>query len=409
MNNFNLTVYERDGDCHIVVEGRFDATNDAEVAAKAFALRKEHPKGALVFHAQKLEYVSSAGLRVLLKLQKSEQERIRITNCSDGLFEILSVTGFTEILNVTKDIEEIDTEGLEIIGRGAAGTVYRLGPDQIVKMYAPEYKLNDIEAERMAARTAFIKQIPTAIPFKTVKSGDRYGLVFEMLNAVTLTHKFATEPDRLEEYMERFVALGRQLHSQTLPEGEFPSMKESFRKAIKAAGKFFSVEEQEMILQVLDSIPDSNTMLHGDLHPGNIMVDGNDELIFIDMGGIGYGHPIFDVIDMLLLYPIPLITAPEFILNYHKLSEEMINKVWKCYLSVQFRGASEEELDTYEKILKGFAALRMVPIGVSVFAPTLPAEFIRGTTELGMEYIRENIDDLLATDWDKLDEYIAGK
>ena len=56
----------------------------------------------LVFDFQKLEYISSAGLRVLLSAQKkmNQQGSMKIMNVSEAIMEIFALTGFTSILNI---------------------------------------------------------------------------------------------------------------------------------------------------------------------------------------------------------------------------------------------------------------------------------------------------------------------
>ena len=56
----------------------------------------------LVFDFKDLEYISSAGLRVLLSAQKvmNKQGKMTVTNVSEAIMEIFEVTGFSDILNV---------------------------------------------------------------------------------------------------------------------------------------------------------------------------------------------------------------------------------------------------------------------------------------------------------------------
>ena len=93
--------------------GRIDANNAQEWEAK---LLPEAGQGNnLVLDAEELEYISSAGLRVLLKLRKIA-ENVRVINASQDVFNILEVTGFTELLNVRKKLREVSIEGCEFIG-----------------------------------------------------------------------------------------------------------------------------------------------------------------------------------------------------------------------------------------------------------------------------------------------------
>ena len=56
----------------------------------------------LVFDLQKLEYISSAGLRVLLSAQKTmnKQGSMKVINVCEEIMEIFEITGFTDILNI---------------------------------------------------------------------------------------------------------------------------------------------------------------------------------------------------------------------------------------------------------------------------------------------------------------------
>lgn len=59
---------------------------------------------ALTFDFADLDYVSSAGLRVLLACQKqmNKQGTMTIKNVKDEIYEVFSMTGFLDILNVQK-------------------------------------------------------------------------------------------------------------------------------------------------------------------------------------------------------------------------------------------------------------------------------------------------------------------
>ena len=56
----------------------------------------------LVFDFETLEYISSAGLRVLLSAQKAmnKQGKMTVSNVNETIMEIFEVTGFSDILNI---------------------------------------------------------------------------------------------------------------------------------------------------------------------------------------------------------------------------------------------------------------------------------------------------------------------
>lgn len=88
----------------VAIEGRLDTTTapslDAELNQSSdLAAVKE-----LVFDFEKLEYVSSAGLRVLLATQKTMNThgKMVIKNVNDAIMEVFEITGFSDILTIEK-------------------------------------------------------------------------------------------------------------------------------------------------------------------------------------------------------------------------------------------------------------------------------------------------------------------
>ena len=84
----------------IAVEGRLDTTTAPELEAEI----KKSLEGVteLTMDLEKLEYISSAGLRVLLSAQKvmSKQGSMKLIHVSDMVMEVFEVTGFTDILTI---------------------------------------------------------------------------------------------------------------------------------------------------------------------------------------------------------------------------------------------------------------------------------------------------------------------
>ena len=81
------------------VEGRLDTTTAPELEA---ALADLGGVKDLTLDFAKLDYISSAGLRVLLATQKvmNSQGRMVIKNVNDTIMEVFEITGFSDILTV---------------------------------------------------------------------------------------------------------------------------------------------------------------------------------------------------------------------------------------------------------------------------------------------------------------------
>ncbi|MBQ4349794.1 MAG: STAS domain-containing protein [Clostridia bacterium] len=84
----------------LAVEGRLDTITSPELEAAL----KESLEGidALTFDFSALDYISSAGLRVLLSAQKqmNKQGSMKVKGVSEIIMEIFEVTGFTDILTI---------------------------------------------------------------------------------------------------------------------------------------------------------------------------------------------------------------------------------------------------------------------------------------------------------------------
>ncbi|MBR1736220.1 MAG: anti-sigma factor antagonist [Firmicutes bacterium] len=277
----------------IKINGKIDSNNASEFEKQLLSAAGEN-YGDITLDAGKLEYISSAGLRVLLKLKKGTKGKVRIINVSPDVYDIFGVTGFDNILEVKKAIREIDIKGCEIIGQGGNGTVYRLDEDTIVKVYKPDVGLTEIEKEREFAKNALVNGVPCVIAYDVVKCGDSYGIVFEMLKSDTLGHAMKNNPEKMDEYIKKYAALAKELHSTKMPEGVFVNIKTILHKRVPNLAQWCTPEELELIDSLIDEMPDGDTLIHGDLHPGNIMIQ-DGELLLIDMPEVTVGTPIWDM------------------------------------------------------------------------------------------------------------------
>ncbi|MDY5230943.1 MAG: STAS domain-containing protein [Eubacteriales bacterium] len=88
------------GNVTIKVSGRLDTTTAPELE-KALDSSLEGTK-ELVFDMTNLEYISSAGLRVILKAQKTmnAQGSMKLTGVNDSIMEVFDITGFLDILTI---------------------------------------------------------------------------------------------------------------------------------------------------------------------------------------------------------------------------------------------------------------------------------------------------------------------
>lgn len=285
-----------DNELIIKLEGRLD-TNSASELEKEISNLEGIEK--IIFDFEKLEYIASSGLRIILKCKK-EIDSTKIINCNTEVFEIFNMTGFSEMMQIEKALRKISIENCEKIGEGFFGNIYRIDPETIVKVYKVPDALDMIERERVLARKAFVMGIPTAIPYDIVKVGDLYGTVFELLNAKSLVNLINNEND-LDNFARKSAQLLKAMHGKKVTEGELPSRKEFVTNLLKEREELFESKTFDKLLYLLDTIPETSNLLHCDFHVKNIMMQ-NDDLLIIDMDNLSIGHPIFEFASMYATY-----------------------------------------------------------------------------------------------------------
>ena len=280
----------------IFLSGRIDSGNAADVEAAIGEIIATEPDCALVIDMNELEYISSAGLRVLLRIRKSRGD-LRLTGVGSEVYEILDMTGFTEMMTVEKAYRSVSVDGCEVIGQGANGTVYRIDGDNVVKVYNDSDALDEIHHEREVARLALVLGVPTAISYDVVRVGDCYGSVFELLNARSFSKILSGEPEKMDWCVQEYVDLLKKIHSTVVPKGKLPDIKKIAIGWAQFVQEYLPEEAGNKLLELIKDVPEDDHMVHGDYHTKNIQLS-EDEVLLIDMDTLATGHPIFELASM---------------------------------------------------------------------------------------------------------------
>ena len=339
-------------------EGRISSDNAAAFDAE---LRQAFSgyAGNAVIDAGDLAYISSAGLRVLLAMARERKSKLTVRNVSPEVYEIFQITGFTEILDVQKKIRTLSIDGCQVIGQGALGTVYRIDDETIVKVYRDPENLPIIRTEQEMARKAFVKGLPTAIPYDIVQTGEGYGSVFELLHAQNMNDVFRTHPELEDELLRKYVQLIRQIHSVEALPGELPSARETFLGYIDDLKDTLPADMAERLRQLLRQMPQDLHIVHGDLQMKNVMMNG-DELILIDMETLCTGNPVFDLQSLYVAYLAFLEDDPHDSEHFLGIPGEACHRIWSQVLNSYFEGLSSERVREMEDRIRILAYVRFL-------------------------------------------------
>ncbi len=320
--------------------GRLDTAAAAQTSAEIdAALKTLGTIEGLTVDADELTYISSSGLRILLSLAK-RYRNFKIAEVCPEVYNVLEMTGFTKMMSVSKALRRMSVEGCKVIGAGGVGTVYRIDGDTIIKVFREGTSMDEVQTEITMSKEAFVLGMPTAISFDIVKVGSQYGLVYELLDADTLSACVRREPEKIDDFARLYAGLFRQLHSIEVPQSSsVPKALDRERQQVRHLLRYFSQEDVDLMLQIINAVPEGNRLLHLDLQTKNAMVQ-RGELMLIDMGEIGYGHPILDL-GHAYSAMVTLVGDYEKIIGMPK---ELGTALWERAINYYFEGLPEETI-----------------------------------------------------------------
>jgi len=342
----------------IFLEGNVDTTNAEAVGKEIDEIRAQYPEGGLVLDLDQLKYISSAGLRQILRLKKKEKD-YKIINCSSEIYEIFDMTGFAEMMDIEKAYRKMSVEGCEVIGEGSNGIVYRLNPDTIIKVYKNSDALDDIKRERELAKTALVLGVNTAIPFDVVKVGDMYGSVFELLSAKSLTKLIMGEPENRDKYVKIFADMLKEIHGTAVKPGTLPDMKEKALSWVDWLEPHIPANTYEKLHKLVSDIPHCDNMLHGDYHTNNVHY-ANGESILIDMDTLSVGHPVFEFASIFLAYRGYGAVDHSKVEEFLKVDWDTAGYIWDELLSLYFEGKDAEFIESVKTKSQAIGFARML-------------------------------------------------
>ena len=280
--------------------GELNSYNADNIEKEIDNTLKDQKFDKLVLDFSKISYISSAGLRIVLKL-KQKYTNVSIIETSLEVYDIFSMTGFTNIMEIKKALKHVYISGAEVVGSGYYSTVYRVDKDTIIKVFNRVSDEAQIERELTLAKEAFVLGIPTAISFDIVRVDDKLGVRFEMLDCQSLKNTFLENPDRREEFIDKYAELLKKMNTTECHSPIVPDMKQAYLVKLSKIEEFLPKDAYKKLLKMFKAIPDRKTLIHGDCHFKNIMVQ-RDELLLIDMDTLSVGYPIFELASLYAPY-----------------------------------------------------------------------------------------------------------
>ncbi|MEE0867951.1 MAG: aminoglycoside phosphotransferase family protein [Clostridia bacterium] len=176
-------------------------------------------------------------------------------------------------------------------------TVYR-EEDKCVKVFDNEFSKADVLNE--ALNQARIEETGLNIPkIKEVRMIDgKWAIVSEFIKGKTLAQLMSENPEKKSEYLNQFVDLQIEMHSQKAP--LLGKLKDKMNRKISEAD--IDATTRYELHTRLESMPKHNKVCHGDFHPSNIIITDDGTAYIIDWSHATQGNASADVARTYLLF-----------------------------------------------------------------------------------------------------------
>ena len=252
--------------------------------------------------------------------------------------------------------ETIDLNDYVQTGEGGTALTYNHKDGKtLAKLFMPSVTADNAIREFRISQIVYESGLPTPKPIRLVTDGERFGAEYELIqHKRSFTRIISQEPDKLEPLSERFAVLAKQIHQTPADTTRLPDMKELVMQWIDKISNLTD-ELRARINRFMNTVPSTPTCLHGDLHIGNIITDGQRDL-WIDVGDFAYGMPEWDL--GMMYYSANFLSA-ERADNIFHLDNATLRAHWAAFAKAYYGTDSQEALDAEVQKLQPFVFLKM--------------------------------------------------
>ena len=185
----------------------------------------------------------------------------------------------------------------KIIAVRTGKTVYKDG-DRVIKVFENGYSKADILNE--ALNQARIEETGLNIPkiLGVSTENGKWAIISEYIKGKTLSQLMTENPDKFDEYLERFVDIQMEIHSKKAP--LLTKLKDKMNRKINQAD--IDATTRYDLHTRLEGMPRHNKVCHGDFNPSNIIITDDGTPYIIDWAHATQGNASADVARTYLLF-----------------------------------------------------------------------------------------------------------
>lgn len=195
-----------------------------------------------------------------------------------------------------------------LLGQGRTSDVYAYGRDSVAKVL--RHGLSPRWARLEADLTDSVRRLGVAAPEMrdVIEVDGRPAIVFERIGGGSLWDLLRSGAVDAASVGRMLAEVHRSVQEAGLPDN-VPPMIDRLCHKLRTAGQL-TADEQEEGCELVAALPRGAALLHGDMHPGNVLM-GQDGPVVIDWFDASLGHPLADVVrSSILLRPFGAAEPP---------------------------------------------------------------------------------------------------
>lgn len=205
----------------------------------------------------------------------------------------------------------------KMIGTGNTANVFEWEEGKVLKLFHKGYPVEAVQREFNNAMAIKDMNFPKPNVYEIIQYEDQLGIIYEKVEGESLLDWVMKTGD-VEKCASHMATLHKEILSYRTT--DVPNYKDFLSYHIKNAKSIDQVQKEEVI-DLLNNLKDSDTLCHGDLHPGNIFLS-DDHIMAIDFMNICHGDYLYDVARTVYLVeytPVPENTEnKEIIIQFKK-------------------------------------------------------------------------------------------
>lgn len=177
------------------------------------------------------------------------------------------------------------------IARGRTADVYDWDEGHVLKLFHNWFERDNIEYELKIARAVHASGVKSPSVGDLIQVQGRNGLIYERVAGKSMLEMIQQKPWKVFQYGRMLAELHAQMH-ECVFEADIPSQRRKLERKIQGVDVLPAPLKTALTTSLL-SLPDGDRVCHGDFHPANVLISGNNATV-IDWIDAARGNPLAD-------------------------------------------------------------------------------------------------------------------